>query len=101
MIWSIGEVQLFLLLHPKDNMSLSGMELINYAMIKINKTGIYYKALERWNAKVETDRIVWEKFHNHMIEEYKKLLAKGGGETLSREGYGTEFHTAEEIDNNN
>ena len=67
MIWSIGEVQLFLLLHPKDNMSLPDTALVNYSMIDINKTGIYYKTLECCNAKAATDRIVWENFRNHMI----------------------------------
>ena len=40
MIWEIKEVQILLLLHPEDNMSLPDTALINYEMIKINKTGI-------------------------------------------------------------
>ena len=62
MIRGIEEVQFFLLSYPEDNMSLPDTVLINYAMIKINKTGIYSKALERWNAKDSADRIVWANF---------------------------------------
>ena len=40
MIWEIKEVQIFLLYHPKDNTSVPDTELINYAMIRIDKTGI-------------------------------------------------------------
>ena len=58
MIRSIKEVQFFLLLHPEDGMSIPDTALINYAMFKINKTGAYSKALERWNAKDAADRIV-------------------------------------------
>ena len=58
-IQAIEEVQLFLLSHPEDNMSLSDIAWINYNMIKIIKTGIYSKALARWNAKTSTKRNVW------------------------------------------
>ena len=46
-IHAIKGVQLFLLSHTKYNISLPNTALINYAMIKINKTGIYPKALAR------------------------------------------------------
>ena len=59
-------------------MSLSGTALINYAMIKINKTDIYSKALEHRNAKCAADIIIWANFRSHVIEEYEKLLSEGG-----------------------
>ena len=40
MIQAIEKVRLFLLSNPEDNMILPDTALINYAMIKINKTGI-------------------------------------------------------------
>jgi len=43
----IEEVHFFLLSYLEDGMSLSNTALTNYAMIKINKTGIYSKALEQ------------------------------------------------------
>ena len=67
MISDIEEVQLFLLSHPEDMMSLPGTSLINYSMIKINKTGKYSKGLARWNEKTATDRIIWTNFRNHML----------------------------------
>ena len=69
-------------------------------MIKINKKRIYSKALARWNAKVVTNHIVWANFRNHMIVEYEKVLDEGGRTTISKEGYGTAFHTTEETDDN-
>ena len=100
MIQAIKEVQILLLLHTEDTTSLPDTALINYAMININETEIYSKAIARWNSKATTNCIVWENFFNQMIEEYEKLLAKVGGMTLSQEGYGTEFHTTEENNDN-
>ena len=60
MIRAIEDVQLLLLLNPKDNMSLPNTALINYAMIKIKNTDIHYNALALWNSKAGTDHIVWK-----------------------------------------
>ena len=68
-------------------------------MIKINKTGIYSKALECWNAKDAADIIIWANFITYMIEEYEKLLRKGGGTTLGQEGYDGAFNAPEDIVN--
>ena len=84
MIQAIEEVQLFLLSHLEDNISLPDTELINSAIIKINKTGIYPKELARWNTKAATDHNVWSNFRNHMIAECEKFLAEGRGTTLSQ-----------------
>jgi len=92
MIRGIKEASFFLLSHPEDGMSLPDTALINYGIIKINKTGIYLKALERWNTKDAADRIVWANFRTHMIEEYEKLPRKRGGTTLGQEGYGGAFN---------
>ena len=100
MIWSIKEIQPFLLSYTEDNISLPDTALINYAMVKIKKKRIYPKALARWNAKAITNHIVWANFRNHMIVEYKNFLDEGGRKTLSKEGYGTVFHTTEETDDN-
>lgn len=67
MIWDIKDVQPFLLSHPEDNMSLPDTALVNYTMNKISKTGIYSKALARWNAKTATDRTIWGNFRHYMI----------------------------------
>ena len=100
MMWEIEEVQLFLLSHPEYNMRPPDTALIDYSMIKINKTGIYSKALVCWNAKTETNRTIKEKSRNHTIAEYEKLLAEGGRMTLAQEDYGMAFHTREETDEN-
>ena len=100
MIWSIKEIQPFLLLYPEDNISLPDTALINYAMVKIKKKRIYPKALARWNAKKATDHIIWENLRNHMIAEYEKFLSKCGGTTLPQEGYVTAFHETEGTDEN-
>ena len=100
MIWVIEEVQIFLLSHPEHNMSRPDTELINYEMNKINKTGIYSRALAHRNSKTATNSTIWANFRTHMIAEYKKLIAKGGGKTLIKEVYGTPFHTTEETEKN-
>ena len=65
-------------------MSLPDTALSNYAMMKINKTSVYSKALAHWNSKRATGCTIWENFPNHMIVEYDKLLAKGGEMMLAQ-----------------
>ena len=38
---------------------------------------------------------IQEKFRQHLIEEYEKSLAEGGGKILGQEGYRMEFNATE------
>jgi len=99
MLRGIEEVQMFLLAHRDGDKAMSEPTLILNALIKINGTGgLYSRAVGRWNAKLLADRSSWTGFRTHMIAEYEKLVAEGGGTVMSAEGYGTAFHATEAED---
>ena len=71
-------------------MELTDVQLCTHGLIKLSKTGgLYAKAKERWNQKELQERYQWMEFKTHYIEEYKKMLAANGGNTMVQEGYGT------------
>ena len=83
MLRAIKELQMFLLEHPKAGQELSNTDLMSYALIKINNTGVMYaKSLERWNAKDITDRKAWATFRQHMIAKFEKLITSSVGPML-------------------
>jgi hypothetical protein len=55
MIRGMEEIQLFLAQDPEGNKELSDATLIQFALIKLGKTGLYAKAIERWNTKDPAD----------------------------------------------
>ena len=69
MLSGIEEVQPFLLSHPDGNQDIPDHMIILYAMIKINKTGIYWKLLECWSKRPITERKTWVEFRQHTIAE--------------------------------
>jgi hypothetical protein len=77
MIRGMEEIQLFLAQDPKTNKELSKSTLIQYALIKLSKTGVYSKAIEHWNAKDIADRSTWTDFKTHLISEYEQMLREG------------------------
>ena len=62
------------------------MNLISYALIKINKTGgMYTKDPEHWNAKELTNRKTWATFRQNIIAEFEDIIASGARPTLGQE----------------
>ena len=90
MIRDIEDVQRFLLANPAEKMALTDVQLCTHGLIKLSKTGgLYNKATEIWNKKELQERQQWREFKTHYIEEYEKMLAANGGNTMGQEGYGT------------
>ena len=89
MIQDIEDVQRFILANLEDKMELTDVQLCTHGLIKLSKTGgLYAKATERWNQKELQERQQWMEFKTHYIEEYEKMLAANGGNTMGQEGYG-------------
>lgn len=76
MLHAIEEVQYFLPSHPEPDQELQDNALIQFALIKLMKTGMYSKLIESLNVKDMFYRDSWSKFHRHCIAEYIKLLDK-------------------------
>lgn len=99
MIRGMEEVQLFLAQDPAGDKELSEATLIQYALIKLNKTGLYAKAIERWNAMDPVDRTTWTDFKSHLIREYERMLREGSGSTFRQEGYGAAYNAMDGDEN--
>ena len=70
-------------------MELTDVHLCTHGLIKLSKTGgLYAKATEIWNQKDLQELQQWMEFKTHYIEEYEKMLAANGGNTMGQEGYG-------------
>ena len=89
MIRNIEDVQRFMLATPADKMEQSDVQLCTHGLIKLSKTGgLYAKAIERWSIRDLHIRQNWREFKRVFIGEYEKMLAAGGGTTMTGEGYG-------------
>jgi hypothetical protein len=99
MIHGMEEIQLFHAQDPKGNKELSEATLIQYALIKLNMTGLYSKAIEHWNAQNITECSTWTDFKTHLINEYERMVREGGGSTFGQEGYGTAYNSIVTDDN--
>ena len=51
MLCNIKEVQMFLLVNPDEDCQQKETQLITYALIRVTNTGLYNKAIERWNSR--------------------------------------------------
>ena len=51
-------------------------------MIKLSATGLYTKAIERWNAKDPANQSAWTQFRPFIIAQYKRMLAETGGHAM-------------------
>ena len=75
---------------------MSESQLINYAMIKLSKTGgMYAKGMTRWRQRDIKDKKKWREFVQFMVKEYGRLQQESGGATLCQEGYGGAFRDTE------
>ena len=71
MLRDIEDVQMFLLAHPEGDKEMSEPQLINYAMIKLSKTGgLYAKGMLRWLQREPDERKKWRDFVSFMVKEY-------------------------------
>ena len=96
MLRDIEDVQMFLLAHPEGDKEMSEPQLIDYAMIKLSKTGgLYSKGMTRWRQREPNERKKWTDFVPFMVKEYERLQTELGGTTLGQEGYGNAFMGAE------
>ena len=92
MLQDIEDVQMFLLAHPEGDKEMSEPQLIDYAMIKLSKTGgMYAKGMTRWKQRDPDERKNWRDFAAFMVKEYERLQSELGGTTLGQEGYGGAF----------
>jgi len=98
MLCQIEEVQQFIIANPEGIQQMSESNLIQFAVIKAGKAGLYTKALERWRTKDPTKCNAWMDFRAHMIGEYENLLLEGGGTTFGHEGYGSAYNATEADD---
>ena len=98
MLRAVEEVQLFLLSHPEPDQELPDLALIKFALIKLMKTGLYSKLIERWNGKLIGSRRDWAQFRAHCVAEYVKLLDESGGPTLGNAGYSGAFNATTDDD---
>ena len=96
MLRTIEEVQMFLLADRAEDRGLKQAQLISYALIKLSKTGLYGKAIEKWNARQLKDRKLWADFRAFMIEQYERMLREAGGSTMAQDGFTSAFHAQEE-----
>ena len=96
MLHTTEEFQMILMAYPDGYSELSNANLTSYAMIKLSMYGgLYTQDIERLHRKTKSDKNIWAIFCQHLISEYEKLLAEGGGTTLGQEGYGTELNDTE------
>jgi hypothetical protein len=57
MLRDIEDVQMFLLAHPEGDKEMLETQLIDYAMIKLSKTGgMYAKGMARWHKRDTSDK---------------------------------------------
>ena len=96
MLKSVEEVQMFLLADQTEDRSLKESQMITYAMIKMNSTGLYIKALEKWGLEDDADRRRWSHFRTFMIQQYEKMLKEHGGPTIKNQGYGAAFSATQD-----
>jgi hypothetical protein len=92
MLQDIEDVQMFLLAHPEGDKEMSESQLIDYAMIKLSKTGgLYAKCMTRWRQRDIKDKKKWREFVQFVVKEYERLQQESGGTTLGQEGYSGAF----------
>ena len=77
---------------------LKETQLITYALIKLQGTGLYTKAIELWQRRGVKDRQSWADFRQFMIEQFERMLREGTGPSIVQEGYGTLFNAMEAED---
>lgn len=51
--------------------------MITHVLIKMKATGLYSKAIDRWNVRSVQDRTRWANFRDFMMGQYGLMLAEG------------------------
>ena len=97
MLEYIEDIQLFAMSIPGGNHKFSEVILIDASLAKMSETGIYTKAIEKWNKAGKT---TWTEFRVHVVEQYECMFTEMGGTTTGQMGYSGAFQamTAEEDD---
>ena len=93
LIREIEDIQMFLMSIPSGDRKLPEITLIDHALMKLQGTNLYSKAIERWQSVTSK---TWLEFKTHFKKEYARMLKEGGGNTMQNEGYGTAFNTIED-----
>ena len=78
------------------NRTLKEEQLITYGLIKLAATGLYAKAIERWNVLAPADRSAWTQFRAFIIAQYERMLTETDGPTAGQQGYGSAFNATQE-----
>ena len=92
MLRGIEEVQMFYLHDEKLGLEMKAMQMITKALIKLKNTGLYAKAIEKWNQREADDGTTWSDFRAFMIEQFEKMLRNNEGPTVGDQGYGAAFN---------
>ena len=93
LIRKIEGIQMFLMSIPLGDRKLSKNTLIDYALMKLQGTNLYNKAIERWQTHATK---TWLEFKTHFKKEYARMLKEGDGSTMQNEGYRTASNTIED-----
>ena len=73
--------------------------MITHTLIKMKDTGLYSKAIERWNVLLVQDRARWADFCTFMIGQYELIMLtqqEQEGPTIAKQGYDGAFNAAHE-----
>ena len=89
---------MFLLDKPNEERELTKILMISYTLLNMVNTGLYGKAIERWNNLPKSDRNKWVYYREFFIAKYQSMLREGKDPTNSQEGYGRMFNAMEGYD---
>ena len=85
MLRGINEVHFFLLANADEYRVLTESNQINYALIKLTKTGgMYAKGIEKRQKRPPQDRQKWAEFSAHMVEDSERQKIETGGTTIGK-----------------
>ena len=70
MLPGMEEINIFLLANSNEGHKLTEVLIISYVMIKMVNTGLYGKAIERWNNIFVADQKQWVEFRAFFIANY-------------------------------
>ena len=93
LIREIEDIHMLLMSIPSGDRKLPEITLINHALMKLQGTNLYNKAIERWQTNTTNS---WLEFKTHFKKEYARMLKEGSGNTMQNEGYSMAFNTIED-----
>ena len=89
---------MFIPVNPDKDNKLTKVLVISYTLLNMVNTGLYGKAIERWNNLPKSDRNKWVYYREFFIAKYQSMLREGKDPTNSQEGYGRMFNAMEGYD---